>query len=55
MGKDTLKNYYILAGCLSIFAYTLFWFAESNPLLYLSLAWLIPAIVLLVAIITFRK
>ena len=55
MNKDILKNYYILAGCLSLFAYTMFWFAEANPLLYLSLAWLIPMLILLFTIITFRE
>ncbi|SVC29801.1 uncharacterized protein METZ01_LOCUS282655, partial [marine metagenome] len=28
---------------------------ESNPILYLSLAWIIPMLILLFAIITFRE
>jgi len=55
MVKNSLKNYYILAGCLSLFTYAIFWFVESSPLLYLSLAWLIPMLILLLAIITFRE
>jgi len=49
-----MKNYYILAGCLSVFTYIIFWLGKTNPLLYLSWAWLIPSLILLFAIMIFQ-